>query len=105
MLGGANKIEGKIDNAHSIAVKLAEALGGEVVTANSGYGRIVVAGSTLAYVNAGYLDFKAEDVAKAPAGARAKLTNKGKRVHLPIGEKRAAATLLRHVKGEKGLLP
>lgn len=86
-----------MDNAHSIAAKLAETLGGDVVTAKSGYGRIVVDGRTLAYVNAGYLDFKADDVDKAPAGARAKLTVKGRRAHLPIAEKRTAATLLRHV--------
>lgn len=85
-------------DARSIAASLAEALGGEVITAKSGYGRIVVAGFTLAYVNAGYLDFKADAVAKAPAAARAKLTLKGNRAHLPIGEKRAAAALLRHIK-------
>lgn len=76
---------------------MAEALGGEVVIAKSGYGRIVVAGATAAYVNAGYLDFKADAAANAPAGARAKLNVKGKRAHLPIGEKRAAAALLRHI--------
>lgn len=57
---------------------LAREVGGEIV-ASKQYSRIRVGGRTLAYVRRGSLDFKASDVAKAPSGARAKLTTRGNR--------------------------
>ncbi len=71
-------------------------MGGTIVRAKS-YDRIVLGGRTLCYVNRGFYDFKASDVAKAPSGSRAKLTPKGKRATLPISETRAAVTLVKHV--------
>lgn len=78
------------------AQQLAQEVGAEFIQAKQ-YGRLVIAGKTLAYVNPQHFDFKADHVAKAPKAARAKLTTKGDRAHLPITEKRAAGTLLRHV--------
>ncbi len=78
------------------AHKLAREVGGTFVQAKR-YGRILVAKRTLAYVNPTHLDFKADDVAKAQATARARLNHKGNRAHLPITETKAAITLLMHV--------
>lgn len=76
--------------------KLARDVSGKVVP-SKGYSRIVVGGRTLAYVNPTHLDFRADAVSKAPAAARETLTIKGNRAKLPLTEKRAAASLLRHV--------
>ncbi len=78
------------------AGKLAQGVSPKVVP-SKGYSRIVLDGRTLAYVNPGHLDFRAGDVVSAPTGARAALTIKGNRAKLPLNEKRAAATLLRHI--------
>jgi hypothetical protein len=86
-------------NMTTTADQLAQGVGATVVPAK-GYSRIVFGGRTLVYVNKGFLDFRSSDVAKAPSGARAKLTTKGNRATLPISETRAAATLLKHVAGQ-----
>ena len=81
---------------NTIGQRLADEIGGTFVQKKS-YARIAMGRRTLAYVNATYLDFKAADVAKAPKAARAKLTEKGTRAHLPLTEVKAAGTLLKHV--------
>lgn len=90
------------DKTAATAQQLAQQVGAEFVQAKR-YGRILVGKRTLVYVNPTHLDFKAVDVAKAPAMARALLNHKGNRAHLPITETKAATTLLKHVaaKGEK----
>ena len=84
------------DNTTTTAQQLAEQVGGTFVQSKR-YGRIMVGKRTLVYVNPMHLDFKADDVAKAPKAARAKLTVKGNRAHLPLTDTKAAATLLGHV--------
>ena len=76
--------------------QLAQEVGATLVPAKS-YSRIVLGRRTLVYVNKGFLDFKAADVAKAPKSARAKLTEKGTRAHLPLSEVKAAGTLVKFV--------
>ncbi len=85
-----------MNQANDTASKLAQQVGGDVVP-GKGYSRIVLGGRTLVYVNAGFLDFNASHVAKAPAGARGKLTLKGNRAHMPLTEKAAAKVLLKHI--------
>lgn len=84
------------DNTATVAQQLAEEVGAEFVQAKR-YGRLIVGKRTLAYVNPTHLDFKADDVARAPAMARARLNHRGNRAHLPITETKAATTLLKHL--------
>lgn len=84
------------DTTTTTTEQLAQEVGAKLVRKKS-YRRIVLGGRTLAYLNATFIDFKAADVAKAPKAARAKLTIKGSRAHLPIAETAAAKTLLKHV--------
>lgn len=74
--------------------QLAQEVGAELVHSKR-YGRLMIGKATLCYVNPTYLDFKADDVAKAPKAARDKLTVKGKRAHLALTEAKAAGTLLK----------
>lgn len=83
-------------NSITTGQQLAEKVGGTFVQSKH-YGRIMVGKRTLVYVNPMHLDFKADHVAKAPKVARAKLTIKGNRAHLPLTDTKAAATLLGHV--------
>jgi hypothetical protein len=84
------------DSTITAGQELAATVGGTFVQSKR-YGRIVVDKRTLVYVNPMHLDFKADDVAKAPKAVRTKVTIKGNRAHLPLAEKKAAVALLGHV--------